>query len=74
MDYDFVKCLKTGLKGPSRTFTRVGLPTYWAPEILGSGGYGFEADLWALGVCLFEMVSGEVPFGEQESDPYLIAE
>ena len=30
--------------------------------------------MWVLGVCGYEMVIGKMPFGEGQSDPYLIAE
>ena len=34
--------------------------SYRAPEqILSPGRYGFEADLWAAGLCIIEMVRGE---------------
>lgn len=30
------------------------------------------ADIWALGVCMYEFQCGYVPFGEEEEDPFEI--
>lgn len=62
--------LESGMDGPSRTFQRIGLPVYWSPEHFGSSGYGFESDLWALGVCLYTMAVGFFPFGDEDDDPF----
>ena len=35
---------------------------YVAPEVVRGGGYGAQADFWALGVLLFEMLAGYPPF------------
>ncbi|CAE7861706.1 HSL1, partial [Symbiodinium necroappetens] len=40
-----------------------GTPSYMAPEIIRGEGYsGFAADMWALGVVLFALLSGTLPF------------
>lgn len=45
-----------------------------APEVLSGKGYTYYADLWSLGVCMFEFMVGYVPFGEDAEDPYEIYE
>jgi len=34
-----------------------------APEIMHSGIYSFESDLWAVGVIMYEMWTGKLPWG-----------
>ena len=55
-----------------RTYTRVGTAWYMAPEVIENKGYGTAADLWSVGVMLYEFVCGRVPFGEEEEDPYIV--
>ncbi|CDW82534.1 calcium-dependent protein [Stylonychia lemnae] len=43
--------------------TRVGSPSYIAPEVLQTDQYGFECDIWSIGVILYVLVSGYMPFG-----------
>lgn len=40
----------------------IGTPTYMAPEQSQDPGVGPSADLYALGVMMFEMLTGEPPF------------
>ena len=42
--------------------THVGTPYYKAPEIYRQQGYSDNVDLWSLGIMLFQMVAGCLPF------------
>ncbi|XP_059431761.1 protein phosphatase 2C and cyclic nucleotide-binding/kinase domain-containing protein [Corylus avellana] len=56
-----------------RTFTICGMADSLAPEIVQGKGHGFPADWWALGVLVYFMLHGEMPFGswrESELDTY----
>lgn len=57
-----------------KTFTMVGTPHYIAPEILKAKGYNHAVDLWSLGIILYELVCGSVPFGAYDDDPFDIYE
>ena len=54
--------------GPGKNFTKqVGTPYYIAPEVL-SYKYGKECDIWSLGVVLFQMMTGLMPFEGTSQD------
>ena len=50
--------------------TAVGTPYYLAPEVINGEPYGLKADVWALGVLLYELVALRKPF-EADSLPAL---
>ena len=55
------------------TNANVGTSSYKAPELFlaASNDFGtsnYSVDLWALGVLIYFMLTGEQPFGEIEKD------
>uniref|UniRef100_A0A0D9Z1C6 Protein kinase domain-containing protein n=1 Tax=Oryza glumipatula TaxID=40148 RepID=A0A0D9Z1C6_9ORYZ len=42
--------------------TMCGSPSYMAPEIMRCEDYDAKADLWSVGVILFQLVTGKLPF------------
>lgn len=58
-DFGFAKELKD-ISEMSQTLC--GTPLYMAPEIFRGNPYSSKADLWSLGVIIFEMVTGSYPF------------
>lgn len=65
-DYGLSKFISSSQRGGH---TRsIGTLHYMAPEI-GDGNYGREIDVYALGIILFELLTGEVPFtGETDQE------
>lgn len=58
-DFGVSKIIKKGAK----IMEQCGTPAYIAPEIIIDRGYtGFTVDSWSLGVLLYAMVCGAVPF------------
>lgn len=49
----------------------VGTFHYMAPEI-GKGNYGKEIDIYALGILLFEMLTGDVPFNGESTQEIIM--
>ena len=63
-DDDTVRLIDFGLSKVSRNKqlkTVAGTPYYMSPEVL-NGSYSKKADIWSLGVVLYTLVSGYLPF------------
>ncbi len=74
LDFGISKMTDTNSGGMSMTRTSVmfGSPMYMSPEqIRSSRDVGAQADIWALGVILYELITGRVPF-DGESLPDLV--
>ena len=49
----------------ARAKTFVGTPYYIAPEIIKGKRYSFEADIWSMGILLYEMCALCYPFDSE---------
>ena len=45
-----------------------GTPIYLAPEIIKEDGHDEKVDIWCIGVLLFELITGNVPFQGNDID------
>jgi serine/threonine protein kinase/Ca2+-binding EF-hand superfamily protein len=50
-----------------------GTLSYVAPEVLTNQGYGKEADLWSIGVIMFLLICGKLPFDGASADEIIQA-
>lgn len=43
---------------------------YWAPEVLKLEKFSYPADMWSLGITLYQMATGEHPFNTFDEDEF----
>jgi serine/threonine protein kinase len=68
LDRATVDVLTRSQASVERDRSMVGTLPYMAPEILTGETASYQSDIWALGVLLYEAVTGQLPFGG--STPY----
>ncbi|KMR04594.1 maternal embryonic leucine zipper kinase [Lasius niger] len=62
---DFGLCAKPKMGMQAHLYTSCGSPTYAAPElIMGKKYLGSEVDIWSMGVLLYALLCGFLPFDD----------
>ncbi|HZV60580.1 MAG TPA: tetratricopeptide repeat protein, partial [Candidatus Eremiobacteraceae bacterium] len=61
-DFGLATSLESAKMGMTRTGAFVGTPRYMSPEQVEGGTVDSRSDLYSLGLVLYEMVAGDVPF------------
>jgi len=63
VDFGFAKQLDS----EGRAWTFCGTPEYVAPEIITNKSHDTRADIWSLGVLMYELLTGRPPFSSTPS-------
>ncbi|XP_074660493.1 serine/threonine-protein kinase greatwall-like [Tubulanus polymorphus] len=66
--YKTPKSVRRGMREETEEDRILGTPDYLAPELLRQQKHGPEVDWWALGVCVFEFLTGVPPFNDQTAN------
>lgn len=70
VDFGFATIETEATRQPSKQL--VGSPGYFAPEVLKDRSYSTKCDLWSLGVVLYIILSGLMPFSTETADEHRI--
>ena len=65
-------CICKRLEPNEKTKEIVGTLGYMAPEVLMGMEYNFSSDVWSIGVITYLLLTGYLPFDDEESDKEVI--
>lgn len=61
-DFGFAKTVEDNAKDVKDFHTMLGTPLYMAPQILAEKEYSYKCDIWSMGVVVYELLFGVVPY------------
>ncbi|HUL46109.1 MAG TPA: protein kinase [Steroidobacteraceae bacterium] len=70
MDFGIAK--RAGVTGATKVSTSIGSPLYMAPEQILGRAVDCRTDIYALGITLYELLSGQRPFNSRGKAEYLV--
>ena len=74
LDFGIAKVIASGNVQSTATGLVIGTPAYMPPEqVEGTLAVGPAADIWSMGVMLFECLSGQLPFHAESPTAMLVA-
>jgi len=66
--------LATILDPTSRLYGTCGTAPYMSPEMVSGEGYRHGTDIWSIGVCMYLLMYGDIPYVPVSRTPCLFAE
>lgn len=69
VDFGIAHSSASDVKKYTRTGAMIGTPAYMSPEQLVGGNLDATSDLYALGLLLYELAAGKLPFGDDPNAP-----
>ncbi len=70
LDFGIAKLVERDGPGPLTVGDAAGTPYFMAPERLIGRASGAKSDIYSVGVTLYQMLSGTLPFGRLHDNPY----
>ena len=67
-DFGFSKQLN---RQNDKSGTLCGTPLYMAPQIINLKKYSYKADIWSIGIILFELINSRTPFHANSQKEFL---
>jgi len=64
---DIVSVAEASTMKRSGVIVPVGTPSFLAPEVVVTGNHEPASDIWALGCCVLQLLTGRIPWYEEDS-------